>query len=102
MLAKVVPNYLFIEAAVALTTATATHKFAASCLVPAHSPHLTAAMSERTWRVAAPMSACGIERIFPSTQRGHRWVLSPLTSDRSRKLSLSDLEQSFSQVPCGL
>jgi hypothetical protein len=35
-----------------------THKFAASCLVPARSRHLTAAISERTWR-----SASGTQRI---------------------------------------
>src|SRR5262249_17299760 len=58
---------------------TATHRFAASCLVPARSPHLTAAMSERTW-----WSACGRQRIIPSAQRGDRWVLSLLTSDRPR------------------
>jgi hypothetical protein len=37
-----------------ITTSTATHKFAASCLVPARSPRLSAT-SERTRRVAAPM-----------------------------------------------
>jgi hypothetical protein len=35
---------------------------------------------ERTWR-----SACGTQRIFLSRQRGDRWVLSPLTSDRPRR-----------------
>ena len=65
-----------------ITTATATRKFGASCLVPARSPHLTAAMSERTWR-----SARGTQRIFPSTQ-GDRWVLSPLTSDRLEAISV--------------
>ncbi len=33
-----------------ITTATATHKFAASCLVPARSPHLSAVGTKQTFR----------------------------------------------------
>ena len=50
-----------------ITTATATRKFGASCLVQARSPHLSVGMCERR-RVATPMAACGTQWISPSTQ----------------------------------